>query len=116
MNFCAQIEEIKNRIQATPDTTTHHIKTPTDSLSLLYSKHTPDDPHRPPDHILQAASITEPISTGPGIEPRRRKSIHPIPRANGRISSSTHLKKEIKIWLLTYIKRHEVLDISKFKQ
>lgn len=97
IKFCAHMEEMKNKRQATPDTMTHQSNTPMDSLSLLYKRQTPDDPQKAPDHILQAVSITEPTSTGPGIEPSRRSNIHPKANARGLISSSTHLEKHKEI-------------------
>jgi len=88
----ANIDAIKNNKAAVAVTITHHNITPTESLFLLYIKHTPELPHVPPVQRLHALSITLPTNTGPGIEPRRRSNTQLTPKANGRISSSTHLK------------------------
>ena len=72
----ANNDAMKNKMDVTAETNTHHSITPTDKFSLLYSIHTPDPPHADPCHSSQAPSMTLPINTGPGIEPERRdKSI-----------------------------------------
>ena len=75
----AKIEAMKNKIEVTAETRTHHSITPIDKSSLLYNIHTPDPPHVDPCHSSQAPSITLPISTGPGIEPSRQKNQLIIP-------------------------------------